>query len=263
MDMHFDLISDLHLDTWDNKFDWTGQSTSPICVVAGDVCRDRSKVVDTLQHLGQCYQLVLYIDGNDEHKNYMCDLDDSYRNLTRELSSVPNVVYLQDNIVILNGVAFVSTNGWYSFDFDTSMDLTTMLEQWQANSDANKIDIKELKQRGQADAAYLFRSIERLQRHKDVKRIVIVTHTVPKPELIDHDLHLRGSYKHNLMGNTLMAGCLALDTECKVHTWCFGHYHGSVDCQSDGVRFVNNCRGRGNTDFCQHVYYPKRITVEF
>jgi hypothetical protein len=26
----FDLISDLHVDTWPKPFDWTGQATSPI-----------------------------------------------------------------------------------------------------------------------------------------------------------------------------------------------------------------------------------------
>ena len=40
MKFAFDLISDLHIETWPD-FDWTGQATSPYCVVAGDVARDR------------------------------------------------------------------------------------------------------------------------------------------------------------------------------------------------------------------------------
>jgi predicted phosphodiesterase len=263
MRMHFDLISDLHLDTWETQFDWTGQSTSPICVVAGDISRDRSRAVETLKHLGQCYQLVLYIDGNDEHKAHMHDLPLSYKELASELSDIPQVVFLQDNIVILNGVAFVSTNGWYSFDFDPDMDLDTMLEHWQSNTDARTIDMPKLMEWARADAAYLYRSIEKLQRHQDVKKIVIITHTVPRPDLVEHDIHLKGTYKHNLMGNSLLSKCLALDTEHKIHTWCFGHYHGSIDREIAGIRYVNNCRGRGNTDFCQHVYFPKRISVDF
>jgi hypothetical protein len=263
MHMHFDLISDLHLDTWDSTMDWSGQATSPICVVAGDIARDRKKVIETLQHLGQCYQLVMYIDGNDEHKMMMHDLDHSYQDLAQHIHHIPNVVFMQDNIVVLNGVAFVSSNGWYTFDFDPSINFDDTIEQWRTDIDADTLDAAMLGNWARADAAYLYRSIEKLQRHKDVRRIVIVTHTVPKPEIVCHDLHLRGSYKHNLMGNTLLDKCLSLDTEKKVHTWCFGHYHGSVDRDIDGVRYVNNCRGRGNTRFCQQVYYPKRISIEY
>ena len=41
MSMTFDLISDLHLDTWDGEFNWSGQPTSPVCVVAGDRSEER------------------------------------------------------------------------------------------------------------------------------------------------------------------------------------------------------------------------------
>lgn len=261
--MHFDLISDLHLDTWKDNFDWSGQATSPICVVAGDVSREREKTISALRHLGECYQLVLYIDGNDEHKTCMDDLDQSYIDLASQIHDLPKVVFMQDNIVVLNGVAFISTNGWYSFNFDPEIDLESLEEQWRANTDASDIDITALGVWARADAAYLYRSVERLQRHKDVRSIVIVTHTVPKSELVSHDLRLRGSYKHNLMGNSLLDKCLTFDTEGKIKTWCFGHYHGAIDCEINGVRYVNNCRGRGDTDFCQRVYYPKRITVEY
>jgi hypothetical protein len=54
----FDLISDLHIDTWP-QFDWTQKPTSAYCVVAGDVARDTKTVIDTLRHLGQCYQATM------------------------------------------------------------------------------------------------------------------------------------------------------------------------------------------------------------
>ena len=263
MQLTFDLISDLHLDTWPDDFDWTGHSTSPICVVAGDVARTRSRVIQTLQHLGNCYNLVLYIDGNDEHKSMMHDLDHSYQDLHREIEGLANVVYMQDRVIILNGVAFVATNGWYTFDFDADLDFQTTIDQWSQDTDANCLDIEALGNWARADAAYLYRTVEKLQRHKDVKRIVVVSHTVPRTELIEHDLYLRGTYKHNLMGNTMLHRCLAMDTENKVSTWCFGHYHGSVDRVIDGVRYLNNCRGRGNTAYQQAVYFPKRVCVEY
>ena len=44
MTMAFDLISDLHLETWDDELNFSGQATSPVCVVAGDISRDHATV---------------------------------------------------------------------------------------------------------------------------------------------------------------------------------------------------------------------------
>ena len=68
MAITFDLISDLHLETWDQEFDWSNRATSHYCVVAGDISQDRKSALHCLKKLGQSYQAVFYIDGNDEHK---------------------------------------------------------------------------------------------------------------------------------------------------------------------------------------------------
>jgi hypothetical protein len=94
MSFSFDLISDLHIESWPN-FDWSNQATSPYCVVAGDVARDTELVVKTLQHLGQCYAGVFYIDGNEEHRYQLNDLDKSYQDMSAAVSNIPNVVYMQ------------------------------------------------------------------------------------------------------------------------------------------------------------------------
>ena len=54
-----------------------------------------------------------------------------------------------------------------------------------------------------------------------------------------------------------------VDHEKKIDTWCFGHYHSDIEQQLDGIRYLNNCRGRGGTEWCKPVYYPKRIEIEF
>jgi UDP-2,3-diacylglucosamine pyrophosphatase LpxH len=262
MPFTFDLISDLHHETW-NNFDWTGQATSPFAVVAGDIALDREQLLDTLQHLSKCYHMVFYIDGNDEHKLYMSDLAESYRNLNRSIKKMKNVVYLQENVVVLNGVALLATNGWWGFDADETID-EDQTQHWWLNKmfndgyDACSDLVKEL---SRTDAAYIIRSVQKLQRHQDVKKIVIVTHTVPRKDLIDHDIDLVGNYRFNTMVNSLMNIALANDTEHKIHTWCFGHYHMPVDRVLDNVRYVNNCRGRGDTDFKQSVFFPKRIEI--
>lgn len=262
MSFAFDLISDLHVETWD-QFDWHHQATSPVCIVAGDIARDRDIVTRTLKHLGQCYQAVFYIDGNDEHYSHLEDLGSSYSDLVRRIKRIPNVVYLQDNVVIVNGVAILGTNGWFGFDFDLGID-ASQVDQWcQENYYMSATATKNIARLSNTDASYMIDSVQKLQRHTDVRKIVMVTHTVPDPALIAHDIDLDGSMKFNVMGNRLMMQAMAADTENKIHTWCFGHYHGSVDQTRSGIRFVNNCRGRQHTKYSRHVYHPQRIVIDF
>ena len=113
------------------------------------------------------------------------------------------------------------------------------------------------------DAAYAINTINKLQRHKDVKAIIMVSHTVPAPWIIEHDPQLIDNWRFNVMGNSHLQLALGEDSERKIKTWCFGHYHRPVDRIKDGIRYVNNCRGRADTEYQQSAYYPKRITVEY
>ena len=261
MAITFDLISDLHLETWDEEFDWSNRATSHYCVVAGDISQDRKLTLNCLKKLGQNYQAVFYIDGNDEHKDNISNLGQSYKDFARQLQRIPNVVYLQDNVVVIEGVALLGTNGWWGFDLDPGIDPEQTKLWWEQNQidDTSAQSIEDL---SRTDAAYLIRSVQRLQRHRDVRKILIVTHTVPRKNLIDHDIQLDGTYRFNCMGNSLMELVNSTDTESKIHTWCFGHYHNPVDRLIDGVRYVNNCRGRGDTEYSNSVYFPKRIELD-
>jgi predicted phosphodiesterase len=263
MSLAFDLISDLHLETWSTEFDWTYQATSPVCIIAGDVCRDQDMLVRTLKHLGKCYQAVFYVDGNDEHYTQLEDLGHSYSNLTKRLRRIPNVVYLQDNVVIVDGIAILGTNGWWGFDFDLGINSEQSAQWAQERYHINESATKGIARMSNTDATYMISSVAKLQTHKEVQKIVMVTHTVPDPALIAHDIDLDGTMRFNTMGNRLMMQAMAADTENKIHTWCFGHYHGNIDQTRSGIRFVNNCRGRGDTPYAKPVYYPQRIVVDF
>jgi hypothetical protein len=261
MSFAFDLISDLHAETWPD-FDWTGQATSSYCVVAGDIARDRTVVLDVLRQLGQCYQAVFYVDGNDEHRHYYDNLNASYSDLVRQIRKIPNVVFLQDNVAVVDGVAILGTNGWWTYDFDLSVDAEQTSLWLQDQLKINAQTAKAVGRMSKTDSTYMSSSVKRLQTHNDVKHIVCVTHTVPTSSLIAHDIELFNTFRFNTMGNSSMMQALSADTENKLHTWCFGHYHGSVDQIRQGVRFVNNCRGKGNSEYRKYVYHPLRIVVD-
>jgi UDP-2,3-diacylglucosamine pyrophosphatase LpxH len=259
MQMSFDLISDLHLD--DNLYDCSGMATSSICVVAGDIAEDRISVVNFLNRLSKCYQQVLYIDGNAEHKHYLLDLESSHLDLKYHIAKLNRVQYLYDDVVVINGVAFIGTNGWWGFDFDSYID-SDQSAQWYRSVMPYPCNTDQIVLQSINDAAYLAHTVEKLQTHPEVKQIIIVSHTVPVPELIAHDVDLEASYKFNVMGNRLLDAVRMVDTELKISTWCFGHYHGAVDQHINGIRYVNNCRGRSGTQHWQYAYYPKKITVD-
>jgi len=262
MKFAFDLISDLHVETWPN-FEWTGQATAPYCVVAGDVARDRDVLIDTLTHLGKCYPGgVFYIDGNEEHKDYYEDLGDSYRDLYQQVAQIKNVVYLQDNVIIVNGVAILGTNAWWTYDFDPCMSVDQSMMHIQEHFHISNSAATSITGVAYHDAAYLISSVQKLQTHSEVKAIILVSHTVPAPWLISHDPDLVDTWRFNGMGNTHISRAIEEDTENKIKMWCFGHYHRPVDQQSGGIHYLSNPRGRGNTPWHQSTFYPRRIEID-
>lgn len=261
MTFAFDLISDLHVETWDN-FDWTGQPTSPYCVVAGDVSRDHKLVYETLDHLSQCYAGVFYIDGNEEHRLQLEDLGRSYRELRNQLEKLDGVVFLQDNVAIINGVAILATNGWWSYDFDPVIEYEQSQEWYRTYTQTTQSSADAITGIAYHDSAYMTNSVRKLQTHQEVKSIVLVTHTLPGAWLCNHDPDLVNQPRFNCMGNPHLQMALDEDTENKIQVWAFGHYHRPVDREFGGIRYVSNPRGRGNTPWSQPAFYPKRIEVE-
>jgi predicted phosphodiesterase len=258
--MNFDLISDIHRETWD-YFDWSGQPTSQYCIVAGDIARDRALVIDTLTHLSKVYTGVFYIDGNDEHKDYAEDMNNSYLELAELIAPIDNVVYLHDNVVVMNGIAILATNGWWSYDFDTNLDLEQSITWLQHKDKISQTAAISINATAYRDSGYMANSVAKLQTYQDVKSIIMVTHTVPHPKIIQHDLELIDTWRFNSMGTSTMKDAIDADSENKIKLWCFGHYHRPVDTVIDDIRYVSNPRGRGNTEYSQFAYYPKRITI--
>ena len=262
MQFSFDLISDLHLETWPD-FDWEGQATSQFCIVAGDVSKNYQLLSQGLSHLSDCYKGVFYIDGNDEHKQNLNQIGGNYKEIQGILDEFPNVIYLQDNAVVVDGVAIIATNGWWTWDFDPNVDPVESKQAYRDKFNCESWVPEVIENIAFNDVNYLSSSVKRLQTHSDVKKIIVVTHTVPTRDLISHDVELIGTHRYNTMGHSFIKQILNEDSENKISHWCFGHYHGSVDRVIDGIRYVNNCKGRGDTKWKKSVYHPLKIDVNF
>lgn len=221
MELAFDLISDLYL-TPEECFNWEGKSTSLYCIVAGNVSSDFRTTIQTLTHLSMFYQGVFYIMGDHEYADVE-DIQGYTERLLEACSRIPNLAVLYHHVIIIDGIAVLGCNGW-----DTEKDA--------------------MEQRLQ-DIVYLKKSIEKLQRHLDVKKIVIVSNGVPNKNLYFGEAPY---YADDMMP---LDYCLGSDTEFKVTNWIFGKYEKIVDTHLNGINYVNN-------PYLKRIpYWAKRISI--
>lgn len=257
-DMKFDLISDLHLDQWSTNIkDWRGLGTSLTCVVAGDVSKDLRLATSFLKHLCGCYKQVIYVDGNHENHGSYHDIPGRQQQIDDMTASIENLTYLADSACVIEGTAFIGTNGWWTFDYAALNNLGSKLDAMDHFCRKEKHSMRDAMHIWTAaneQASFLCDVTATLQDNDDVHEIVVVTHTVPR-----HDLIFPRKYDindHGKMGNSSMLDVLRYDINGKISTWCFGHYHGyNLDVMKDGVRYVSHMRGRPS-DALTTTYYP-------
>jgi hypothetical protein len=229
MNIGFDIISDLYL-TGQEDFNWESKPTSLFCLIPGNISSDLSVVYKTLMHLKKYYQGVFFIDGSLENPDVNL-ADTRIKELSKICNNIPNVVYLHTNVVIVDGVALVGINGWEESSYvNTSMDVFQMK--------ANRYD----------DIMYLEKTLDRLQLHVEVNKIIILSNSVPTKELYFGE----EGVQYNEM---FLANALDRDTETKVVKWVFGSSDKMVDTVINGVKFVNNPK------YTKDPYYPKRIEI--
>lgn len=227
----FDIISDLNLTT-ESKFDYEGKATSLFCIVVGNISSDMIVLHHTLKHLSKFYQGVFFIDGELENANF-ADRDSRIQEIHSICSGYKNIVYLHNNVVVLDGIAIIGINGWYN-------DVSLYTEEDKFQAKCLKYD----------DMVYLERTIEKLQIHPDVKKTMIVSSSVPYKELYYGEAPI-------LIDDTPLNYCLNKDTQSKIVRWVFGSYGKIVDTLSYGINYLNNPL-TGNLS----SYYPKRVEIE-
>lgn len=230
MKIGFDLISDLNL-TPEDSFNWEGKVTSLYCIVAGNVSTDVNKIVETLTHLGKLYQGVFYIMGPLEFEGTN-NIEKRTIDILTTCRHIRNVAVLYRHVVIIDGIAVLAANGWLGsslFDFINNEEKITFSRY--------------------EDIAYLKNSIEKLQTHLDVKKIVVVSSAVPHPNLYF------GQVPEIVQAQVPMNICLVTDTQHKVSHWVYGTHDKNVDAEINNITYINNA------SYQQQNYWAKRFEV--
>lgn len=231
MQIGFDIISDLELDASDD-FNWENKATSLYCLIAGNISRDLKTVVKVLNHLSHFYQGVFYIPGSLEYDNAE-HFGIRTNELVRTCQQIRNVAVLHQHVVIIDGVAILGANGWYG-NLETD-DIRTELT---------------IQERRHDDIHYIKNSLDKLQKHLDVKKIVLITNSVPGENLYFGEIptQVRQQLPLDLI--------LFADTEHKISHWIFGTHKKIVDTVINNINYVNNPKLNRNP------YWAKRIDVE-
>jgi hypothetical protein len=227
MILGFDIISDLHLSV-DDTFNWEDKATSLYCIVAGNISSDLAMVQTVLDKLSYCYQGVFFIEGALEHSTVIMR-ERRVQELGDICTALKNVIFLHDNVVVLNEIAIVAANGWHG-----------------NYKPKNKMAEIELICAGYEDVSYLCSTVHRLQVHSEVEHILMVSSSVPTETLYYGE-------EPNMYETGPLIDALEYDTENKISHWIFGTYGKIVDTVIDNINYLNNpCEGR-------NPYYAKRL----
>ncbi len=225
----FDVISDLNLNPNDS-FNWENKATSLYCIVAGNISSNLRTVMQVLIHLSSKYQAVFFVPGKLEYEQ--CD---SLLTRTKELlaitDGIPNVSILHNNVIVVDGVALLGSNGWGNI---------------QHTLDSKNITMTAAKYE---DFTYLVSCLSKLQKHLDVKKVVVITSAVPKEELYF------GEVPANVVDQIPLYNILESDTEKKVTHWIFGTYDKPVDTTIDNINYISNSKNQYGP------YHAKRLTI--
>ena len=230
MKIGFDIISDLNLGP-DEHFDWEGKATSLYCIIAGNISNDLRTIHQILLHLSHFYQGVFYTAGTLEYEG-ASHIPTRTNELYTLCKTIRNVAYFHNHVVIFDGIAIVGTNGWFITDFSHAL--------------LSPIDIENERYE---DLGYLGNSIEKLQLHLDVKKIVIISHSAPGHEL------MFGEEPDEIHSVPPLKLALIKDLEAKVTHWIYGQYNKSVDTVIDDINYINNSYYKRNP------YWAKRIEI--
>ena len=226
----FDLISDLNLSPEDS-FNWEGKATSLYCIIAGNISDDLRTIKQTLSHLSKFYQGIFYTLGSLEYHNSP-DIHKRTEEIHKTCRTVRNLAIMHHHVVVIDGIAVIGANGWYGDSIIEGEHINEILE-------VNRNE----------DILYLKNTIERLQKHLDVKKIVVVSNSVPSIDLYF------GEHPNIINTQLNLSISLLADTESKVSHWLYGTYGKVVDTNINNINYVNN------SCFKRNPYWAKRIAV--
>jgi len=241
-------VSDLHLEFGEFDLPVMQEDIDTVLILAGDiglVCNEaqKTRLLDFLATCNRRFKSVIYVLGNHEHYRYSINL--THETIRAMVSELPRVFVLENQVAILDDVAFIGATLWTDYGHNALNAYTAE----QSLNDHRLIQIGEPGSLGYArkftatDAAaihqtskqYLFNQVK-LQKEQGRKTVMVVHHGVSYQSV--HPMYAESNC------NSAFTSALDYDImEAQPDIIFHGHTHQCFDYNIDNTRVIVNPRG--------------------
>ncbi|MDV2968552.1 metallophosphoesterase [Nitratireductor aquimarinus] len=235
------FLSDLHLEYADLS-EPLKIPDADVCIVAGDLCCGVANGVQWLaDHVAPAMPCI-YVAGN--HEFYNGGIRENLEDGRAACRRVENVHFLENDIVVINGVRFIGATLWTDYRIAGHQSLA-MRHARERMTDHRKIALqKNPWQRFLPESAYRMHVESRLFIESSMKadqaQTVVVTHHLPYPASV----HPR--FKGDLLNGAFASDLGAVIDQGRPALWVHGHTHDSCDYRVGATRVLCNPRGYDN-----------------
>lgn len=256
-------ISDLHNEMYPYEFTITPADKDATLVIPGDIdcVRAKARYGMYLEYLSKCFKYVVFTAGNHEYwSRSILQTSNDIRKIIKE-RKLTNVFYLQNDTVVLDGVAFIGATFWTNIKNPlVELQVQEIMNDyrririgpenmpWQRKLRVSDTTMLHYESRGYIEA-------EAKKQKLAGNKVVVVTHHAPSFKSVCP------KYQDDVANP---AYCSALDywlMEGDIDYWMHGHIHWKHDYVIGHCRVTCNPRGYYSPRFggeltnMNHLFY--------
>ena len=248
--MKLHILSDLHVEFWDDKDVIQIPDTgADVVVLAGDI-HIKTRGVDWIKSHFPADKKIIYVLGN--HEYYGGAYPQTLDKIKRLTDETHNIFLLENDFLDIGDVVFLGSTLWTDLNLFGDFILASRVVM-EKLTDFRRIRYgKDYRKFYPSHFTHLFFEAKKflenkLQEFKD-KKIVVVTHHAPSKKSIDH-----------IFQNDIVSSAFASNLDefiCNhpnIKLWIHGHTHNFRDYKICNTRVVSN----------QYGYYGFEVVEDF
>ena len=255
------VISDIHLEHYKDKFAFTVPITAPYLILAGDIGNPyRANYYCFLEWCDANYEQVFLVSGNHEYyhgckRRTITEVDEHIDTVTKKISQ--NLHYLKAGFcepVRLNNIAVIGTTLWTQIPEKYHDHVQKGMNDYEFIYDdqRKKITPKSTTEIHLAEKNWLEQHLNKISLDETIEACIVITHHLPSEKM------LNPAYAHEVEINTAYAADLEemILRHPKIRYWVNGHTHLSTEEKVGETSLFSNCYGYKNQ---QTGYAAERI----
>lgn len=236
--MRIRLLSDLHFEFHrDGGYSFLQDQNQDfdVLVIAGDLntAKNLKNSFDLLKSLFQ-NKKIIFVPGNHEYYR------SSFPEVQAILADEKDIVVLDNNSIVLDGVKFVGTTLWFPHSGgyergDESLNDFSQISNFRA----------WVGKRAAASAEFLNKEVD--------KDCVVITHHLP------HRSAIHINYQNSFLNKYFLHNVSPIVEDRGAKLWLFGHTHSSCDMMINNTRLV--CNPFGYVGYATNSEFNPNLTI--